>query len=250
MTAIGNTKDYHCLMSNTVVDLHLTGDSQCFPFYVYDEDGSNRRENITDWALAQFRNQYGDKKIGKWDIFYYVYGLLHHPLYRERYADNLKRELPRIPFAPDFWAFSEAGKLLADLHLGYEDVGRYRLEWDERQQPVNFHVEKMRLRGKTDRADSERTYHTYTALEVNETLTLRGIPAEAFDYRLGNRSALEWVVDQYRIKEDSRSGIVSDPNAYGDDRYIVELVEKVVTVSVETVGIVEALAGYGIGIEA
>jgi predicted helicase len=81
-------------------------------------------------------------------------------------------------------------------------------------------------------------------------LTLRGIPAEAFDYRLGNRSALEWVVDQYRIKEDSRSGIVSDPNAYGDDRYIVELVEKVVTVSVETVGIVEALAGYGIGIEA
>src|SRR5262249_53046270 len=89
----------------------------CFPFYVYDEDGSNRRENITDWALQQFRTYYADKKISKWDIFYYVYGLLHHPGYRTKFADNLKRELPRIPFAPDFRAFATAGKQLAALHL-------------------------------------------------------------------------------------------------------------------------------------
>ena len=82
----------------------MTGDTQCFPFYIYDEDGTNRRENITDWALTQFRTHYGDESISKWDIFYYVYGILHHPGYREKFADNLKRELPRIPFAPEIAA--------------------------------------------------------------------------------------------------------------------------------------------------
>ena len=93
---------------------------QCFPFYVYDEDGTNRRENITDWALEHFRKHYNDKKITKWDIFYYVYGVLHHPEYRAKYAENLKRELPRIPLAKDFWGFSKAGKELARLHIEYE----------------------------------------------------------------------------------------------------------------------------------
>src|SRR5439155_13016667 len=92
---------------------------QCFPFYVYDEDGSNRRENVTDWARKQFRDHYKDKRISKWDIFHYVYGLLHHPGYRTKFADNLKKSLPRIPFAPDFRAFATAGKELAELHVGY-----------------------------------------------------------------------------------------------------------------------------------
>ena len=130
VTAIGNTKPFHCVMTDAIPDLHLTGESQCFPFYTYDEDGSNRRENITDWALAEFQRRYtpasaqgkglqplvgkrtGRAKdkglkplagtISKGDIFYYVYGVLHHPGYREKYADNLKRELPRIPYAVDF----------------------------------------------------------------------------------------------------------------------------------------------------
>ncbi len=102
LTAIGTKKSFHCLMSNHIPDYHLTGDSQCFPFYTYDEDGTNRRENITDWALDRFRTHYYDNAITKWDIFHYVYGLLHHPVYRERYQANLKRELPRIPFAPEF----------------------------------------------------------------------------------------------------------------------------------------------------
>jgi len=188
-------------------------------------------------------------EIGKWDIFYYVYGLLHHPAYRERYADNLKRELPRIPFAPEFWAFSEAGRRLADLHLNYETVQPYELEWVTTP-PVSYRVEKMRLINPLPASpasgggeDGARAYRVYGGLKVNDTLTLQGIPAEAFDYRLGNRSALEWVIDQYQVSEDKRSGITSDPNGYADDeRYIVNLVERVVAVSVETAQIVRGLA--------
>ena len=104
-------KEFAVLVSNSISDLNFYADpAQCFPFYVYNENGSNRRENITDWGLQQFRDHYNDDTITKWDIFYYVYGLLHHPGYREKFADNLKRELPRIPFAPDFQAFASAGK--------------------------------------------------------------------------------------------------------------------------------------------
>ena len=105
--------------------------AQCFPFYIYDEDGTNRRENITDWALEHFRKHYKDKKITKWDIFYYVYGVLHHPEYRAKYAENLKRELPRIPLAKDFWGFSKAGKELARLHIDYEKLEPWPLKFIE-----------------------------------------------------------------------------------------------------------------------
>ena len=238
---------FRCLIADCIVELKYSnsanGGTQCFPFYVYDADGTNRRENITDWALAQVRARYAPaplagragegsetKVITKWDIFYYVYALLHHPDYRERYADNLKRDLPRIPFAPDFWAFAEAGRKLADLHLNYETVEPYELQWVTTGQ-ISYTVEKMRL-------NKEKT-----ALKVNDTLTLEGIPPQVFDYRLGNRSALDWVIDQYRVKTDKRSGITSDPNGYSDDeRYIVDLVEKVVRVSLETVAIVDELA--------
>lgn len=204
--------------------------AQCFPFYVYEKDGSNRRENITGWALEQFRSHYHNKKITKWDIFYYVYGLLHHPGYRERYGDSLKRELPRIPFAPDFFAFSKAGKKLAEWHLNYEDITPYPLEYIETpDEPLSYRVKKMRLS-----KDKEE-------LSINGSLTLRGIPKEAFEYRLGNRSALEWVIDQYQVKEHNRSGIVSDPNREDDPEYIVRLVGQVVQVSVETVRIVNSL---------
>ena len=194
------------------------------------------------------------REITKWDIFYYVYGLLHHPEYRERYADNLKRELPRLPFAPAFWPFAEAGKRLADLHLGYESVQPYELDWGMSADRIDYRVEKMRLKNPLPDSlpthgegrggvESGKDYKSYDTLIYNDTLTLAGIPAEVFDYRLGNRSALEWVIDQYQVKTDKRSGISSDPNGYSDDeRYIVDLVEKVVRVSLETVAIVNALA--------
>jgi predicted helicase len=221
------------LLVNHIPELHFcasTDGHQCFPFYVYDEDGSNRRENITDWALKSFREHYEDKKIDKWAIFYYVYGLLHHPGYREKYGDCLKRELPRIPFAPDFWAFSKAGKELAHWHLDYETVDEYDLEWVEHPtKPLSYRVGKMKL--SKDKME----------LKVNGTLTLAGIPPETFEYRLGNRSALEWVIDQYQVKTDKRSGITSDPNREDDLEYIVRLVGRVITVSLETVEIVNNL---------
>jgi predicted helicase len=255
LTDLGSEKPFMTLISDGITDLHLVGagsGTQCFPFYVYETHSSafssyagetppphplpasregERRENITDWALAQFREHYGDEAITKWDIFYYVYGLLHHPGYRERYADNLKRDLPRLPFAPDFWAFAEAGRALADLHLNYETVEPYELQWIvDDSVPMSYHVEKMRL--SPDR----------TSLEVNDWLTLADIPPEVYEYRLGNRSALEWVIDQYQVKTDARSGITSDPNKRDDPEYIVRLVERVVRVSLETVQIVNTLA--------
>jgi predicted helicase len=125
---VGSEWPMFALMTNSIVDLLPQGGSQCFPFYSYDEDGSNRRENITDWALGQFRGRYGDEGISKWDIFYTVYALLHHPVYRQRYGDNLKRDLPRIPYVEDFGAMAQAGRQLAELHLNYESVEPYPLE--------------------------------------------------------------------------------------------------------------------------
>ncbi len=149
----------------------------------------------------------------------------------ELFADNLKRELPRIPFAADFRTFAAAGAELARLHLDYEKLEPYPLQWLETPGvPLSYRVEdKMRLN------------KDKTAVTVNPSLTLAGIPPEVFQYRLGNRSALEWVIDQYQVSEDKRSGIRSDPNRADDAEYIVRLVGQVVQVSVETVRIVAAL---------
>ena len=218
--------------------LDILEKTQCFPFYTYDEDGSNRRENITDWALDLFRAHYRDDTITKWDIFHYVYGLLHHPVYRERYQANLTRELPRIPFAPDFHAFADAGARLGHIHVGYEEQPEYPLaQLETPNMPLDWRVEKMRL-------SKDRTQLLY-----NRFLTLDGIPPAAFNYRLGNRSALDWIIDQYRVKTDKRSGIVNDPNRAGDPQYIVRLIGKVISLSLETVQIVGALPELGVSVE-
>ena len=227
---------FNTLMTNLIPDLHTLAASdsfQCFPFYTYNEDGINRQENITDWALAEFRDHYGDDTISKWDIFHYNYALLHHPTYREKYEMNLKRDLPHIPFAEDFWGFVTAGAELADLHVNYESCPKYDgLRYIETPgMPIDWSVERMRL------------LKDKTQLKYNDFLTLDGIPAEAFEYRLGNRSALEWVVDQYRVKTDKRSGIVNDPNRASEPRYIVDLIGRVIHVSLRTVGIVGGLPG-------
>ncbi len=222
--------------------------SQCFPLYTYDEDGGNRRDNISDWALERFREEYnerparfqkpgrsagssdGSARLEKEDIFYYTYALLHHPDYRERYAANLRRELPRLPLAPDFWGFAEAGRALANLHVNYEAQPRFPLELIENPDAaMSLRVEKMRLS------------KDGTRLRYNDFLTLAGIPAEAHQYRLGNRSAVEWLVDQYRTSTDARSGIHNDPNRADDPEYLLRLIGQIVTVSVETVRLVAGL---------
>ena len=235
--SVGGRSNYWCFCTDIIPNLTLTSidGSQCFPFYTYDADGANRRENITDWALAQFRSHYQDDTITKWDIFHYVYGLLHHPEYRERYQANLKRDLPHLPYAPDFWVFAKAGQRLGEIHIGYEDADEYRIKKIETPGvPLDWRVEKMKL-------SKDKTQLVY-----NDFLTLDGIPAKTFDYRLGNRSALEWVIDQYRVKTDKRSGIVNDPNRADDPQYIVKLIGKVITVSLETVEIVEGLPDLGL----
>ena len=232
LTALGSKKPFHCLMAQQVTDVHLTGDSQCFPFYTYNEDGTNRQENITDWALTEFQTHYGDNTLTKWDIFHYTYALLHHPDYREKYQANLKRDLPHIPFVKDFWGFAKAGAVLADLHVNYESVPKYeelQLQETSTLPRIDWQVEKMRF--SKDK----------TQIHYNDYFTLVGIPPEAFEYRLGSRSAVEWIVDQYRVKVDKRSGIRNDPNRSDAPQYIVDLIGRVITVSLRTVEIVRGL---------
>ena len=235
MTDKGSERPFTCIITDCIPNLVVAGGfgcpSQCFPFYTYDEDGSNRKENITDWALNAFRAHYNDDTISKWDIFHYTYALLHHPAYREKYQANLKRDLPHIPYAPDFKAFAKAGAELADLHVNYETMPQYQhyTLLENRDVPLTWRVEKMKL-------SKDKTKLIY-----NDYFTIDGIPPRVFEYRLGTRSALEWVIDQYQVKTDKRSGIVNDPNRPDDKRYIVELILRVITVSLGTVKIVEAL---------
>ena len=231
VSGIGSSKLFHALVTDTIPCVDSLEKTQCFPFYTYNEDGTNRQENITDWALAEFRTHYNDDTITKWDIFHYTYALLHHPAYREKYEMNLKRDLPHIPFTENFWGFANAGAQLADLHINYEsapkDDGLKYIETPGMK--IDWRVEKMNL--SKDK----------TQLRYNDFLTLDGIPAKAYDYKLGNRSALEWVTDQYRVKVDKRSGIVNDPNREAEPRYIVDLIASVITISLKTVEIVKGL---------
>ena len=237
VSATGSSQPFQVLMADVIPNSALLQIAQCFPFYTYDEDGTNRRENITDWALSAFRAHYGDASITKWDIFHYCYGVLHHPAYRARYQADLKRDLPRIPFADargvsaDFWEFVKAGERLAHLHLHYEELpvdGTLRLI-ETPGAPLDWRVSQMKF--SKDR----------TSLRYNDFLTLDGIPEAAFAYRLGSRSALEWVVNQYCVKSDKASGIVNDPNSVSDAESIVRLVRQVVQLSVETVEIISGL---------
>jgi predicted helicase len=229
VAGIGDRKGFGCFVSNLILSLDFSFEkAQCFPFYIYDENGNNRQENISDWALETYQKHYNDLKITKRDIFYYVYGLLHAKNYREKYAQNLKKELPRIPFVKDFWFVSTIGKELADLHLNYENAQPFDLE-SEINEPVDWKVEKMRL--SKDKKN----------LVYNQSITFLNIPEKVFEYKLGNRSALEWVIDQYRIKTDERSGIINDPNQIDNEIYIIDLIMKIITVSLKTVDLTEQL---------
>ena len=228
VTAPACNKPFHCLAVNTITDYHCLGDTRCFPFHIYNEETGLKQENITDWSLERFRVHYKDEKISKWDIFHYVYGVLHHPKYKETFSANLKRDLPRIPFVPKFWELSKAGKCLCELHVNFENQSEYQLEFRENNKiPLNFRTEKMKLSQERDK------------IIYNEFLTLAGIPSECYEYRLGNRSALEWIIDQYCIKIDKRSGIINDPNRINDEKYIIKLIAKVINISLQTVGIVK-----------
>jgi len=247
VSGIGSTKPFQSLASDAIPCLDILEKTQCFPLYIYDTDGTNRRDNITDWGLEQFTSHYNDSTITKLDVFHYVYGILHDPAYREKYAANLKRELPRIPFAKDFWSVANTGKRLMDIHVHYEDQPEYALteEWTLPKGYLHPHglpvtsVDGVPERDRFKVTKMKRDKKDPTRLIVNDFLTLTGIPTNVDEYKLGNRSALDWIVDQYQISTDKRSGITNDPNRDDDPSYIVRLIKKVVTVSVETVELVK-----------
>lgn len=257
--------EFSALMTDTLPDLHLHDSGQFFPRYTYVESDINlfsqgdgpsstadrytRVDNITDATLASYRSQYGEA-VTKDDIFYYVYGLLHSPDYRQRFGADLKKMLPRIPRVPsaeDFRAFSDAGRALSELHIGYEDVEPYPLEehWTAAAEGLDeyerFRVTKMKYGGNA-RAGWDKTTVKYSAW-----LTLTGIPEEAQRYMLGSRSAVDWILERYQVKTDKASGIVNDPNDWSREhdqpRYIRDLIGRIVTVSLETMEIVDALPG-------
>jgi predicted helicase len=256
------------LISDRVTSLHAVDmvGSQYFPLYLYDEvpteeggvaqgrlalSGSaspKRRDGISDAGLAHFKAAYPGERITKEDLFYYVYGLLHSADYRKRYADNLGKELPRIPCvqgAKSFWAFSRAGRALAKLHLDYDSVAMYAavIEPNARLKAADYRVEKMRF-GKNEEGKDR------SVVEYNEHITVRGIPLVAYDYVVNGKPAIEWVMERQGVRTDKDSGIVNDSNCYAvetlkNPRYPLELLLRVVTVSIETMEIVRGLPSIG-----
>lgn len=254
---MGSAVPFSVLMLDVVPDLHVTGagsGGQFFPRYTYmkqgdadnlldaaEDDGSpyRRLDNITDEILADYRAAYGGE-VTKDDIFFYVYGLLHSPDYRERFQADLKKMLPRIPKVSgkeDFEAFTEAGRKLSDLHISYESVEPWSLAIQE-PADADYRVKKMKFAGTGKNKDR-------STIIYNDQITVAGIPEEAYRYMLGSRSAIEWIMDRYQVKTDKKSGITNDPNDWcdevGDPRYILDLVGRVVRVSMETMEIVDGL---------
>ena len=237
-----------CLMTNVIADLHFNGDAQCFPRYIYTQDamfGTQRIDAISDAALRHFSEAYGEK-ITADDLFYYIYGILHSVDYRERYANNLMKELPRIPRAAtygQFAAFRDAGRRLGELHVNYESAPAYAGVKITGEESGNFRVTQMKygkIPGKTGNAAKDKTTLIY-----NENITITEIPLEAQEYVVNKKSALDWVVERACVKTDKETGIVNDFNQWGTEHgsphYPLDLVLKVITVSLETMKIVRSL---------
>ena len=281
------------LMTDSLPDLHLVGDLQCFPLYTWEPlsptsgsepdlfadlatasesssdgaatassldfsrpigdqiplilDGYRRVDNVTDATLASYREHYGDAGITKEDIFFYVYALLHHPEYRERYEDDLKKMLPHIPRAAGFHTYASVGCELADLHVNYERVEQHPAVHEE----ISLHApedpwERYRIGTRKMRFPKQGRRDTdYTRLEYNDYVTLTGIPAEAQGYSISGRSPLEWIIDRHHVKTDKASGIVNDPNDFlreqGRPDAVVDLIKRLVTVSMRTQELLETL---------
>ena len=264
MTTAKGTKEFSATISNVVPDLNsMEAGAQCFPLYLYEEAevmpagglfdeqapapaGLSRRDAMTDQGLAHFAAAYPSETLTKEDVFYYVYGLLHSPDYRDRYADNLSKELPRIPCvktAADFWAFSQAGRQLAELHLNYETVTPYpaTVEGDSKNlPPAAYRVEKMK-HGKGEGKEKD-----LSVIHYNAHITVRGVPVEAYDYVVNGKSAIAWVMERQAVKTDKDSRITNDANDWATEtmnnpRYPLDLLLRVITVSVETLKVVKGL---------
>lgn len=263
VTATGNRGDFGVFISALIPDLNFTGTSaaaQCFPLYLYEKtdesselqfdkskvtEGYRRRDAITDEASKTFHDLYG-KDVTKEDIFYYVYGVLHSTEYRTRFAADLKKMLPRIPLTKetrDFKAFSQAGRELAQWHLNYETVEPWNLEehmdrfnFDPSEQ---FRVTKMTFARPTPEQKGAGAKWDKTKITYNSHVTLSGIPLDAYEYVVNGKPAIEWILERYQVTRDKDSGIVNDPNdwcmEHNQPRYVIDLLKRVVRVSMETI---------------
>lgn len=261
---IGARRDFTALITDCIPDLHVLEAAQCFPLYWYDDSTADiadlfsapqsemdryvRRDGVTDWILSTARKQYGSR-VTKEDIFYYVYGILHAPDYRTTFAADLKKSLPRLPLVKspdDFWAFSRAGRSLAELHLGYEHVEPYAgcrtiySPLTNRGDEISYLIDdKMRF-GKLDSKTADKRIIHY-----NAGITIENIPLEAYDYVVNGKSAIEWVMERYAVKTDPASRIENNPNdwcrEHDDPKYIYNLLLRIITVSLETMKIVRSL---------
>ncbi|MHC1739190.1 MAG: type ISP restriction/modification enzyme [Ignavibacteriaceae bacterium] len=249
-----NGKDMRYFSSQIISDLHYLGDNQCLPLYRYDKEG-NRHDNITDWALNQFRTHYKDKKIAKEDIFHYVYAVLHNPAYRKKYELNLKREFPRIPFYKDFRKWTEFGKELMSLHINYEEVEPYPLKvivsktkaesTRKKKAAQSVKDEEKIYAGKYKIKTKLKADKLNGIIEIDEITILKGIPKQAWEYKLGNRSALEWILDQYKEKKPKDPTIAEKFNTYRFADYkdhVLDLLSRVCTVSVKTMDIINKMS--------
>ena len=252
VSGLGGTKANTVVISSCIVDLNcLDAGTQCFPLYYYeerqkqnkglfDDEGDEeyiRRDAVSDFILERARKQYG-KSVIKEDIFYYVYGFLHSPEYRETFTNDLKKTLPRLPLVEDvkdFWAFSKAGRKLAEIHINYETIAPFKGVKVSGEDSVFYTVEKMRF-PKKDQKDT---------ILFNSKITISNIPEKAYEYVVNGKSAIEWIMERYQITTHKESGIKNDPNDWskeeGNPRYILDLLLSIINVSVQTVEIVEGL---------
>lgn len=253
VSGLGSSNELSALISNQIPDLHFNGDTSCFPLYYYEEQDKQsptlwdyaseaksdyiRRDGVSDFILERAKKQYG-KNVTKEDIFYYVYGILHSPDYRTTFANDLKKQLPRLPLVEDvkdFWKFSKAGRALAELHVKYEEVEPHKGVKVTGDDGKSYKVEKMRFPAKGQK----------DSIIYNSKITILNIPAKAYEYVVNGKSAIEWVMERYQVTTHAESGIVNDPNDWaaevGNPRYILDLLLSVINVSVQTVELVSQL---------
>lgn len=251
ISGVGASKDFSVLLTDCIPDLQVQFNGQYFPLFHYEERQKNspslfdaagdseyiRRDGVSDFILERAKKVYG-KNVGKEDIFYYVYGILHSPDYRTAFANDLKKMLPRLPLVEDvrdFWAFSNSGRKLGELHVNYEEVPPYEGVKVSGTQHGKYEVTKMKFLSK-DKKDT---------IIYNDYIKLENIPAKAYEYVVNGKSAIEWILERYQIKTDKASGITNDPNDWGKEhenpRYILDLLLSVINLSVQTVDIVNSL---------
>ena len=228
-----DSNNFYVLGCDVLPNLHFTGDSQCLPLYRYDNEGISHN-NITDWGLKQFQDHYQNKKITAEDIFHYTYAVLHNPAYLKKYATNLKQEFPRLPFYDDFSKWVKWGKELLTLHIGFEKQTPHPLKRNDKV------CDAGRAKLKADKARG--------VIILDEQTELAEIPPQAFEYKLGCRSALEWVLDQYKEKTPKDPTIREKFNPYkfaNHKEHVIDLLGKICAVSVKTMEIVGAMRETG-----